>query len=480
MPPFSKSAPQASSSPAELFDKVPPQDLEAERCVLGSILIQNEAIDEVVGHVQGRHFYADAHRKMFEAIHGMYEGGIRGIDAVTLRDELEKRGDIDAVGGVPYILKVLETVPHAAHAEYYAKIVRNKFLQRTLIDACTDSLREAYHGNDEIEEILSRAEQRVFGIVEQESSVNKIAIGDILEDTFAKIFERMDKEGSISGIPSGFNNLDDMLSGFQPSELLVLAARPAMGKTALVCNFALAISRHGHHVWSQARDAGKPVPPKPGGGVLLFSLEQSKTELAERLLCIHARLNGHKLRQGTLDEVEQHTLMEGSNELRQFPIFIDDQAGQTMTRISAISRRLKRASDIGIVIIDYLQLIEAEDKNLPREQQISSITRRLKFLAKELHIPVMALGQLNRGVEQREDKRPRLADLRESGAIEQDADIVMFLHRPDAYEPDDRPNEADLIVAKNRHGPIGTAELIWKKNELRFADKSPVDEPGGF
>ncbi|AMV17357.1 replicative DNA helicase [Planctomyces sp. SH-PL14] len=470
----------AASSPAELFDKVPPQDLEAERCVLGSVLIHNQAMDDVVGHVQKDHFYADAHRKMFDAIHAMYEGGIRGIDAVTLRDELDRRGDIDAVGGVPYILKVLETVPHAAHAEYYAKIVRNKALQRSLIDVCTDSLREAYHGHDDIEDILARAEKNIFEIVENQTGISKNAIADILEETFARIFERMDKEGAISGIPTGFNSLDDMLSGFQPSELIVLAARPAMGKTALVCNFALAISKYAHGVWENDQAAGKPTRNAPGGGVLLFSLEQSKLELAERLLCIHAKLNGHKLRQGTLDEMEQYALTEGSNELRHFPIFIDDQAGQTMTRIAAVSRRLKRSNDIGIVIIDYLQLIEAEDKNLPREQQISSITRRLKFLAKELHIPVIALGQLNRGVEQREDKRPRLADLRESGAIEQDADIVMFLHRPDAYEPDDRPGEADLIVAKNRHGPIGTAELVWLKHALKFGDKSPISEPEGF
>jgi replicative DNA helicase len=445
----------------ELFDKIPPQDLEAERAVLGSILLQNDAIDEVLGQIQGPQFYADANRKIFEAVHAMYENGIRGIDSLTLRDEMERRGELQEVGGVPYLVKLLETVPHAAHAEYYAKIVRNKYLQRSLINACTDSLREAFYGNEEIEDILGRAEQRVFGIVEQQSHIDKTAIADILEETFARIFERMDKEGTLSGIPSGFNSLDDMLSGFQPAELIILAARPSMGKTALVCNFALAIAKAGH-------------------GVLLFSLEQSKLELAERLLCIHAKLNGHKLRQGTLDEVEQHALMEGAGELKTFPIFIDDTAGQTMTRISAISRRLKRRSDIGIVIIDYLQLIEAEDKNLPREQQISSITRRLKFLSKELHIPVVALGQLNRGVEQREDKRPRLADLRESGAIEQDADIVMFLHRPDAYEPDDRPGEADLIVAKNRHGPIGTAELVWLKQALKFADKSPISEPEGF
>lgn len=450
-------APQAVG---QLFDKIPPQDLDAERSVLGSILFASEAFDEVVQLIQEQSFYSDPHRRIFRAIHRMYETGIRAIDVVTLAHELQKQGDMEAIGGVPYLNQVMESVPHAAHAEYYARIVRDKWLQRTLIDACTESLREAHHGQDDVEQILSRAEQRIFNIVENQSTMEKIAIADILEETFQRIFNRMDQEGTISGVPTGFHGLDDVTSGFHPTELLILAARPAMGKTALVCNFALSVAKAGH-------------------GVLLFSLEQSKIELAERLLCIHAKLSGHKLRQGDLDEFEQQTLMEGSDELRQFPIYIDDGAGRTMTQIAALGRRLKRRHGLGIIIIDYLQLIEPEDKNVSREQQISSITRRLKFLAKDLSVPVMALAQLNRGLEQREDKRPRLADLRESGSIEQDADIVLFLHRPEAYDPEDRPGEADLIVAKNRHGPIGTVELVWLKEMLRFGDKSKLPEPVG-
>jgi replicative DNA helicase len=346
-------------------------------------------------------------------------------------------------------------VPHAAHAEYYARIVRDKWLQRSLIEACTDSLKEAYHGHEDVEDILARAERRVFGICEQQENISRMAIDDILDATFQRIFERMDQEGSVTGLHTGFYGLDDYTSGFQPSELIILAARPSMGKTALVCNFAMAVA-------------------KAGKGILLFSLEQSKLELAERLLCIHAKIEGHKLRKGELNEFDQHTLMEAANEMRTFPIFIDDVAGRTMSQIAAIARRLKRRSQLDIVVIDYLQLIESEDRNMPREQQISSITRRLKFLAKDLSIPVIALAQLNRGVEQREDKRPRLSDLRESGAIEQDADIVMFLHRPEAYDPEDRPGEADLIVAKNRHGPIGTVEMVWRREMLQFGDKSPI------
>lgn len=450
-----------TDSAAALFDKVPPQDLNAEMSVLGSVLATNDVLDDVLQHIQSNHFYADAHRRMFQAIHDMHESGVRGIDAVTLSHELQKREELEIVGGPAYLLKVMEAVPHAAHAEYYSKIVREKWTQRALIEACTESLREAYHGSDEIADIVARAEKRIYGVAEEQTGIDQIGISDILDRTFERIFTRMDQEGTISGVPTGFHGLDDMISGFHGSELLVLAARPSMGKTALVCNFALGVAQ-----------SGSPV--------LLFSLEQSKLELAERLLCIHAKIDGHKLRQGDLDEVAQHTLMQGADEMRQMPIFIDDVAGRTMSQIAAIARRISRRNGLGIVIIDYLQLIESEDKNTPREQQISSITRRLKFLAKDLSIPVIALAQLNRGVEQREDKRPRLADLRESGAIEQDADIVMFLHRPEAYDPEDRPGEADLIIAKNRSGPIGTVHLVWLRQMLRFGDKAPMDVPAGI
>lgn len=455
---------KAGGSPTttiDLLGKVPPQDLDAEKSVLGSLLFSSEAFDEVIQHIQARCFYADAHRRIFQCIHDMYEKGTRALDVVTLAHELQKKGDFEEIGGATYLNDIMSSVPHAAHAEYYAKIVRDTWLQRSLIEACTDSLREAYHGNDDVEEILARAEKRVFGIVEQQENIDKIDISAILDATFERIYERMDQEGSVSGLHTGFNGLDDYTSGFQPSELIVLAARPSMGKTALVCNFAMAVA-------------------EAKRGVLLFSLEQSKLELAERLLCIQAKISGHKLRQGELDEFEQSMLMEASNIMREYFIFVDDTAGRTMSQISAIARRLKRRSQLDIVIIDYLQLIETEDKTMPREQQIASITRRLKFLAKDLDIPVIALAQLNRGVEQREDKRPRLSDLRESGAIEQDADIVMFLHRPEAYDPEDRPGEADLIIAKNRHGPIGTVELSWLREMLKFGDKSPMTLPEGM
>ena len=248
------------------------------------------------------------------------------------------------------------------------------------------------------------------------------------------------------------------LSGFQPTELIILAARPSMGKTALVCNWANGITQSNENK-----------------AVLIFSLEQSHLELAERLLCIEAQVNGHKVRSGNIDDAEQHRLMLAASELEKAPMFIDDKPGRTISQIGAVSRRLKRmqvnsGGDLGVIIIDYLQLIEPEDKKQPREQQIAYISRRLKFLAKELSVPVIALAQLNRGVELREDKRPRLADLRESGAIEQDADVIAFLHRPDQYDPEDRPGEAELIIAKNRSGPTNIVPLTWRAEFMRFED----------
>ena len=454
----------AKDTRGDISGKLPPQDLDAERSVLGSILLQNDTIDDVLQHIRADCFYADPHRRMFSAIQDLYESGTRGIDPVTLGHELERRNELAEIGGTPYIVQVIETVPHAAHAAYYAKIVYERWMQRTLIDACTDTLRDAYHGQDQVDELVASAERRIFEIAERQQNIDKFAIGDILKDTFERIFSRMDQEGALSGLHTGFNGLDELTSGFQSSELLVLAARPSMGKTALVCNFALAV-------------AGEAK------GALIFSLEQSSLELAERFLAIEGKIDGHKLRQGELDEIEQYQLDQASLKLREYPLFIDDTAGRTVSQIAAVSRRLKRRNpELSLIIIDYLQLIESEESNnrsITREQQISTITRRLKFLAKDLQVPVIALAQLNRSVEQREDKRPRLADLRESGAIEQDADIVMFLHRPEAYDPEDRPGEADLIVAKNRNGPIGTVPLVWLREQLRFGDRSPLEVPDG-
>jgi replicative DNA helicase len=441
---------------ADLPSRVPPQNLDAERGLLGSILLENHAIDEVADILQADHFYLDAHQKIYRTIHTMYEAGIRGIDAVTLAESLDKHGELEEVGGVRYLLEVLHSVPHAAHAKYYAGIVRDKWMLRSLIYACTDILKSSYEESDDTQELLARAERSVFKILEEQETGTKLELREILLDTFDRINDRMANAGAINGLTTGFVDLDTQTNGLQPSELIILAARPSVGKTAFVVNVAEAAAELSH------------------AGVVIFSLEQSKLELTERFLCIRAKLQVHKLRKGDLTDNDRDLLLQVSHELSELPIFIDDLPGRSMAEISAVCRRLKRRHKLGLIIIDYLQLIEPEDRRAPREQQIAGITRRLKFLAKELSVPVIALAQLNRGVELREDKRPRLADLRESGAIEQDADLVMFLHRPEMYDPEDNPGLAEIIVAKHRSGPTGIVKLTFSKESMRFQNYSPL------
>ena len=442
-------------------DRLPPQNLDAEKGVLGSLLLMNEAIDEVAEFLRPDHFYSDRHRAIYATILELSEAGTRGIDLVTLAEKLTQTKRLEDAGGLAYLDEILDAVPHAAHARYYADIVREKSIQRELIRSCTETLTECYDASRPTDEVLQSAEQRLFGILEDQTGGDKIGIRDILYETWDRIEERAAREGGPSGLTSGFLDLDAKTNGFQPSELVILAARPSMGKTALVCNFAEAIAE------------------RTGKAVLLFSLEQSKLELAERFLCIRAKVNGHTMRSGEFDEAERHRLLVASSELNEMPLFIDDKPGRTVSQISAISRRLKRQKDLGIVIVDYLQLVEPEDKKVPREQQIAFISRRLKFIAKELRIPVIALAQLNRGVELREDKRPRLADLRESGAIEQDADLIAFLHRPEQYDPEDRPGEAEVVIAKHRSGPTGIVTLTWRAEYMRFDDYAGAAEPEG-
>ncbi len=450
-----------------LEGRLPPQNLDAERSLLGCVLLLSESIDEIGELTVAEHFYSDAHQKIFTAVKTLYDRGSRGIDPVTVAEVLSQKNELEEVGGVPYLLEILDTVPHAAHARYYANIVRDKWVQRKLIYACNEILKDCYHSSKETDDLMGHAESRIFQILEQQNLSEKIAIKDILMDAWDRINDRSNMEGEITGLETGFRDFDKKTSGLQPSELIILAARPSMGKTALVCNVAEGVAR------------------LSGRGVLMFSLEQSRLDLAERLMCMRAKVDGMKVRSGEIDDRQRHKLLEATNDLNALPIMIDDRAGRSVSQINAIARRAARRIkqshkvDLGLIIIDYLQLIEPEDKRVPREQQISTISRQLKFISKELDIPVIALSQLNRGVEMREDKRPRLSDLRESGAIEQDADLIMFLHRPDAYDPEDRPGEAELILAKHRSGPTGIVPLTWRKEYMRFEDYSFLQEPDG-
>jgi len=461
---------------SNLSDKLPPQNLDAEKSILGCMLLVNEDIDDVADTIQPHHFYSDAHQRIARAIYGLYESTSGGVDPVTLAEELDRQNDLDEIGGVGYVHEILETVPHAAHAKHYARIVREKSVLRSLRDACTSILAEVFDESDETQKILNSAEQRIFKILELKGNAENLEIRSILMDTFDAIHHRWMNEGKLNGLATGFSDLDSKTNGLHPSDLVILAARPSMGKTAFICNLALSIAKESR---LEHESQGGSDAVLPGQGVLIFSLEQSKLELSERFLCIFGKLDGHRLKQGNLEPDEREQVQVSASGLSELPIFIDDQAGRSMAEISAIARRMKRRNDISLIVIDYLQLIEPEDPKSPREQQVAQITRRLKFLAKEIGVPVVALAQLNRGVELREDKRPRLADLRESGAIEQDADLVMFLHRWDAYDPKDRPNEAVIIVAKHRNGPTGEVPLTWIRESMQFVDHSNRAEPEG-
>jgi replicative DNA helicase len=458
--PATRNQPSPSPISPELFDRVPPQSIEAEKGVLGSILLDSRCLDDLVPLVRPDYFYREAHRKIYQTIAQMYEQRSGGIDTLTVAERLRAAAMLDDVGGAAYLGEVIESVPHAANALHYAEIVREKAVLRNLIHASTEILRDAYDEHRPPGELLAEAERRVFSVLEQQENVDTLQISELLHAAFDRITQRLERgQGMISGLATGFIELDHLTSGFQDSELLILAARPSVGKTALAVNIA-------EHA---AMDEGAPV--------LFVSLEQSSLELAERLLCARARIDGHRLRNGYLSAGDRAKLVDASGELDQAPLFIDDTPARNMLQIGAIARRFKRRHGLRFIVIDYLQLVEPENRRDPRHEQIAVITRRLKHMARELSVPVLVLAQLNRAVELREGHRPRLADLRESGAIEQDADLVMFLHRDDAYpqqkqEADDdgrrREGVAELIVAKQRNGPTGTVPLAFLKKYMRF------------
>jgi replicative DNA helicase len=440
---------------AALQDRLPPQNIEAEQSVLGSMLRDNQVILEVVQIVKPDHFYLDAHRKVFEVITQMCNAG-HPVDLVTLGEELRKRGWVQDIGGYAYLATLWEAAPTAANAAHYARIVRDKALVRHLITASTEVLRDAYDQTAPAEQLLENAERRILEIAEWGITGQTHELERALSEAYDRIDARHGRgEHSISGLPTGFIDLDELTAGLQDSELIIVAARPSVGKTA----FTLNLTRH--------------IAVEEGHPVFFVSLEQSRIELAERLLCAQARVDSHKLRKGRLNSEEMRRLISAGGELRSAQVFIDDSPGQNMLRIAANARRLKLRYGIRLVVVDYLQLVEPDNRRDSRQEQVAGISRRLKFLAKELKIPVLACAQLNRAAEDRTGNRPRLADLRESGSIEQDADTVMLLHRPELYrtssdEPVMDEGVVEVIVAKQRNGPIGEIKLAYLKQFMRF------------
>lgn len=443
----------------QVIDRVPPHNPEAEIGVLGSILLSPDCCDEVVMILRPDDFYNDANRILFHHMVDMHSTG-RKIDATLLVEELKSAGDYETVGGVAYLAKVANAVPTFAHSVYYANIVREKATFRTLIESATEILKTAYDDGVRAKEALSQAEQNIFSIMDDRGSSAVSPIKDILHEAMDRIDARMRGEHATGSVDTGFTDMDNLTGGLHESELVILAARPSMGKTAFAMNIAENVALQSH------------TP------VLFVSLEMSSVELIERLLCSVARVNGHRLRNGTLSHEDSRRLVEQASEISQAPFFVDDSPSRTVSEIAAAARRIKRREEkLGLIVIDYLQLIEPDNANDPRQEQVAKIARRLKGLAREMKVPVLCLAQLNRQAEDSRDHRPRLSHLRESGAIEQDADVVMFVHREEYYHRGEEQaqvaGQAQILIEKQRNGPTGDIELIWKKEFTRFEDRAP-------
>jgi replicative DNA helicase len=442
-----------------LADRLPPQNLEAEQGVLGSALLDNDVLHDVVPLLKVEDFYRDTHQILYRTIRDLYDLG-KAIDVITLAEELTRRDQFKAIGGDETLAQIVNCVPHAANARYYADIVRQKSISRELIECANEILRDGYSNNFTAEQLLEAAEQRVFNIAEDQTKGDTIELKDVLQDAMERIGLRAESKHPITGVGTGYFELDDITAGLQPEQLVILAARPSMGKTALALN----ICEHA------AVDLNIPV--------LFVSLEMGQMELAERILCSRSKVDGHKLRTGQgIGPKELTMLGNGFQALRLAPLFIDDTPSRNMLQVTANARRLKLRQNLGLIVVDYIQLIDSEESRDSRQEQIAKISRRLKGLARQLKVPVIALSQLNRAVENREDRRPRMADLRESGAIEQDADLVLLLHRPEYYDPNDQPGIAELIIAKNRSGATGTVKMTFLKHLTRFENLASLAEP---
>lgn len=453
---------------SEILDRQPPRNLDAERAVLGSMLLLQEVCDDVALLLRPDDFYDEAHRRIYAHLVAMHDSGGR-IDSTLLVERLRQSDELELVGGLAYLAEIFNAVPTAAHAVYYAQIVRDKSTLRSLIYSSTEILRDAYNESGEPRELLAQAEQRVFAILDSRGGGQVSEIRDILGEAMARMTARMNHEQSSGGLETGFADFDSMTGGLHPGELVILAARPSMGKTALALNVA-------EHVCLQLASP-----------VLFVSLEMSSIELADRMLCSLAHVNGQRLRNGTISNEDRRSLVEKAAELSSAPLFVDDTPGRTITEIAASARRLKRRGGLALVAIDYLQLIEPDNPHDPRQEQVAKIARRLKGMARELEVPILCLAQLNRQAEASKDNKPRLSHLRESGAIEQDADVVMFIHREEYYQTNEEDRarvagQAELIVAKQRNGPVGDVKLAWFKDFTRFENHAhkPYDEFESF
>ncbi|RLA77901.1 MAG: replicative DNA helicase [Deltaproteobacteria bacterium] len=440
--------------------KVPPHSLEAEQSVLGGIIIDNDALHRVLELLRPEDFYREAHQKIYEAMISLFERG-EPLDLITLTNELKRSKTLEKAGGASYLAQLADAVPTAANVAHYAKIVKEKALLRRLIAAATEIAAECYREGQDIEELLDRAEQVIFGISQFRIRPSFYPMKEVLKEAFRTIERLYEKKELITGVPSGFKDLDRKTAGFQPSDLIIVAGRPSMGKTAFCLNIA------------QYAAVEAKVP------TAIFSMEMSKEQLALRMLCAEAKVSASKVRSGFLSEGDLQRLTMAAGTLADAPIVIDDTPALSVLELRAKARRLKGEMDLGLIIIDYLQLMRGRSSAERREQEISEISRSLKALAKELQIPVIAISQLSRRAEDRPGRRPQLADLRESGAIEQDADLILFLYRDEVYNPNsDRKGIAEVIIGKQRNGPTGVVELSFVPELTTFKDLWKGDPEG--
>ncbi|GAB3990868.1 replicative DNA helicase [Nocardioides marmoraquaticus] len=432
--------------------RMPPQDLHAEQSVLGSMLMSKDAIGDVNEVIGGTDFYKPAHEMIYDAIIDLY-GRSEPADPITIKAELERRGQLDRIGGAPYLFTLESSVPIAANAGFYASIVREKSILRRLVDAGTRIAQMGYAGEGDVDQVVDVAQQEVYAIGEKRSAEDYAPLSAIMESTLDEIEAISNHDGSTNGVPTGFADLDELINGFQPGQMVIVAARPAIGKSTLGLDFCRAASIHNNMT------------------SVIFSLEMSKSEITMRLLSAEAGVALNALRKGPMTEDDWAKLVPKMGQVSGAPMFIDDSPNMTMMEIRAKARRLKQRHDLKLIVIDYLQLMTSGKKVESRQVEVSEFSRQIKLLAKELGVPVIALSQLNRGPEQRSDKRPMMSDLRESGSIEQDADIVMLLHREDAYERESpRVGEADIIVAKHRNGPTRDVVVAFQGHLSRFTD----------
>jgi replicative DNA helicase len=434
--------------------KLPPQNIEAEESILGGILIENEAINRVTEILDPDDFYRDAHRKIFNALINLSERD-EPADLITLTNELRKIDQLDSIGGASYLTSLIDSVPTAANIEYYAKIVKEKAILRKLIQTSTEIITQSYEDRGDVEVFLDEAERAIFEISEKRVRPSFYSIRDIVKESFKTIERLFQKKELVTGVPSGFKELDRMTAGFQPSDLIIIAGRPSMGKTAFCLNVA------------EYAAIENKIP------VAIFSLEMSKEQLVIRMLCSQAHVEGTRLRTGYLNESDWPKLTIAAGNLSEAPIYIDDTAALSILELRAKARRLKSEHGLGMLIVDYLQLMKGRARVESRQQEISEISRSLKALSKELNIPVIAVSQLSRKTEERTGNRPQLSDLRESGAIEQDADLILFIYRDEIYNrSENNPNrgKAEVIIGKQRNGPIGKIDLAFLDKFTTFKD----------